>query len=149
MTGIAGRLFLLRELVARDWRSRYAGSVLSFTWAFAQPAAQLVLFTFVFSTVLRVPAAGSPGDFAVFLFCGLLPWIGLSEGVQRSTMALTEGSYLVRKHRFPAELLVVSTVLSALIQQRRACPHILEELHEDPTHRHPGPGTRHGPSRAG
>lgn len=120
MTGIAGRLFLLRELVARDWRSRYAGSVLSFTWAFAQPAAQLVLFTFVFSTVLRVPAAGSPGDFAVFLFCGLLPWIGLSEGVQRSTMALTEGSYLVRKHRFPAELLVVSTVLSALIQQLAA-----------------------------
>lgn len=118
MSGLAGRLFLLRELVARDWRSRYAGSLLSFAWAFAQPAAQLVLFTFVFSTVLRLPAAaGRPADFAAFLFCGLLPWIGLSEGTQRSALALTEGAYLVRKHRFPAELLVVSAVLSALIQQ--------------------------------
>jgi lipopolysaccharide transport system permease protein len=112
------RGFLLRELVVRDWRSRYAGSLLSFLWAFAQPAAQLVLFTFVFATVLRVPAAGKGAeDFAVFLFCGLLPWIGVNEGMQRSTVALTEGAYLVRKHRFPAELLVVSTVLSSLLQQ--------------------------------
>jgi lipopolysaccharide transport system permease protein len=110
--------FLLRELVVRDWRSRYAGSLLSFLWAFAQPAAQLVLFTFVFATVLRVPAAGRGAeDFAVFLFCGLLPWIGVNEGLQRSTVALTEGAYLVRKHRFPAQLLVVSTVFSSLLQQ--------------------------------
>ena len=120
MSELAGRAFLLRELVVRDWRSRYAGSALSFLWAFAQPAAQLLLFTFVFATVLRLPGTGRPGDFATFLFCGLLPWIGINEGLQRSATAFTEGAFLLRKHRFPAALLVVSTVLAAMIQQLAA-----------------------------
>jgi lipopolysaccharide transport system permease protein len=109
---------LLAELVVRDWKIRYAGSWLGFLWALAQPLAQLVLFTFVFSTVMKVrDFGGGPAGFAGFLFCGLLPWMGVSEGLQRGAVAILESSFLVRKHRFPAALLVASVVLAALVQQ--------------------------------
>lgn len=107
----------MRELVVRDWKSRYAGSLLGFLWAFAHPIAQLVLFTFVFSIVLRSPVAVPGPGFAAFLFCGLLPWMGVHEGIQRGTTAVVEGAFLLRKHSFPAEAIVIATVLSAAIQQ--------------------------------
>ena len=47
------RLFLLSELVRRDFQARYAGSALGFLWSFAQPLWQLLLFSFVFSGILR------------------------------------------------------------------------------------------------
>ena len=113
--------FLLRELVRRDLESRYRGSLLGFIWAFVNPLWQLALYTFVFSFILRVPLAGEgTTNFPTFLFSGLLPWIGFSEGVMRSTTAVVEHGNLVRKHRFPSELLVVSAVLSALCHQLAA-----------------------------
>lgn len=113
-------LFLLRELVKRDFQGRYAGSLLSFLWSFVQPLWLLVLFTFVFSGVLKLPvqrAAAGTDSFAIFLFCGLLPWTAVQEGLMRSTTAITDNSELVKKLRFPAEILVVSIVLSALLHQ--------------------------------
>src|SRR6202035_4165446 len=113
-------LFLLRELVKRDFQGRYAGSLLGFAWSFVQPLWLLGLFTFVFSTVLkvRVVDAGNPGGhFAVYLFSGLLPWFAVQEGVLRSSTAITDNSVLVKKLRFPAEILVVAVVLAALLHE--------------------------------
>src|SRR5215470_15144811 len=113
-------LFLLRELVKRDFQGRYAGSLLGFFWSFVQPLWLLVLFTFVFSTVLSVKvgdASNPGGKFAPFLFCGLLPWIAVQEGVLRSSTAITDNSMLVKKLRFPAEVLVVAVVLAALLHE--------------------------------
>jgi ABC-type polysaccharide/polyol phosphate export permease len=111
-------LFLLRELVKRDFQSRYAGSALGFLWSLLQPLWQLALFTFVFSKVLKISLAGQArtDSFPVFLFCALIPWIAVQEGVSRSTTAITDSAQLVKKMRFPAELLVLSTVVSGLVQ---------------------------------
>lgn len=112
------RTFLLRELVRRDFRGRYAGSLLGFAWSFVQPLWQLVLFSFVFSTVLRVSPVGERTDrFWVFLFGGLLPWLAVQEGVLRGATAVTDNANLVKKLRFPAEVLVVSAVLGALLHE--------------------------------
>lgn len=111
-------LFLLRELVKRDFQGRYAGSVLGFFWSFAQPLWQLILFTFVFSTVMKISPVGERTDsFAIFLFCGLLPWTAIQEGVMRSAVSVTENASLVKKMRFPAEVLVVAVVLAALVHE--------------------------------
>jgi lipopolysaccharide transport system permease protein len=109
----------LRELVKRDLQSRYAGSLFGFLWSFVQPLWQIVLFSFVFSTVLGVRASGDGGStsFAMFLFCGLLPWQAIQEGVLRSATAITDNANLVKKLRFPAEILVISMVLVALINE--------------------------------
>jgi lipopolysaccharide transport system permease protein len=111
-------LFLLRELVKRDFQGRYAGSLLGFVWSFVQPLWMLVLFTFVFSTVMQVRLAGAHTQhFSVFLFSGLLPWLALQEGVMRSSTAVTDNASLVKKLRFPAEILILAVVLAALLHE--------------------------------
>lgn len=107
--------FLLRELITRDLKARYAGSLFGFLWAFATPLWQLGLYSIVFSAILRLPLTGeATQSFPAFLFAGLLPWMAISEGVSRGTTAVVENANLVKKHAFPAELLVTSVALSAL-----------------------------------
>jgi lipopolysaccharide transport system permease protein len=111
-------LFLLRELVRRDFQGRYAGSFLGFLWSFLHPLFQLLLFSFVFSLVMRVPPTGEQTErFWVFLLCGLLPWLAVHEGVQRGSMAVTDNATLVKKLRFPSEVLVLTAALTALLHQ--------------------------------
>jgi lipopolysaccharide transport system permease protein len=117
---LKNHFFLLRELVKRDFQGRYAGSLLGFFWSFVQPLWLLLLFTFVFSIVLKmkIPDACSPREhFGTFLFSGLLPWIAVQEGVLRSSTSITDNSMLVKKLRFPAEILVVAVVVAALLHE--------------------------------
>jgi len=115
---VRSHFFLLRELVRRDFQSRYAGSALGLAWSLVQPLWTLLLLTFVFSTVMKISPVGSrTGHFAIFLFCGLLPWMALQEGVLRASTSITDNSSLVKKLRFPSEILVLSVVLSALLHE--------------------------------
>lgn len=111
-------IFLLRELVKRDFQGRYAGSLLGFVWSLVQPLWLIALFTFVFSTIMKITPLGARTEhFAVFLFGGLLPWTALHEGVLRSSTAITDNASLVKKLRFPSEILVLAVVLAALLHQ--------------------------------
>jgi lipopolysaccharide transport system permease protein len=112
-------LFLLSELTRRDFKGRYAGSALGFLWSFVQPLWSLALFTFLFSTVLKIsPGIGERTDnFAIFLFCGLLPWLAVNEGVVRSATAIVDSAGLVKKMSFPSEVLVLAVVLAALLHE--------------------------------
>lgn len=109
---------MVRELVKRDFVGRYAGSLLGLFWSFAQPLWMLILFGFVFGTVLKVSLVGeSTQSFGVFVFCGLLPWTGVHESLLRSTTAVTDNANLVKKLRFPSQILVFTVVVSALLHQ--------------------------------
>lgn len=111
-------LFLLKELVQRDFRGRYAGSVLGFVWSFVQPLWLLVLYTFVFEHILRITPVGERSDsFGILLFAGLLPWMALHEGVLRGATAITDNAMLVKKLRFPSEILVLTVTLAALLHE--------------------------------
>jgi lipopolysaccharide transport system permease protein len=108
--------FLLRELVARDLRTRYAGSAFGFVWAFLHPIWQLVLYGLVFSVILRLPLVGErTSSFAAFLFAGLLPWMAFQEGLTRSATTILENAQMVKKLRFPSQVLVHSVVVSAFV----------------------------------
>jgi lipopolysaccharide transport system permease protein len=110
--------FLLRELVTRDIKARYTGSLFGFLWAFVNPLWQLVIYSIVFSSILRIELTGeATQSFPAFLFAGLLPWMAFSEGVSRGTACLVENGELIKKHAFPAELLVASVTLSALVHE--------------------------------
>jgi len=111
--------YLLGEFTRRDFKGRYAGSVMGFLWSFVQPLWSLALFTFLFSTVMKVsPGIGERTDsFAIFLFCGLLPWMAVQEGIIRATTSITENAGLVKKMSFPSGLLVWAVVLAALLHE--------------------------------
>jgi lipopolysaccharide transport system permease protein len=111
-------LFLVRELVKRDFQGRYAGSVLGFVWSLLQPIWLIALYTFVFSAVMKIELKDEPTKhFAIFLFGGLLPWAAMQEGILRSATAITDNAALVKKLRFPSEILVVAVVLAALLHE--------------------------------
>jgi lipopolysaccharide transport system permease protein len=110
--------FLLKQLVQRDFQGRYAGSLLGFVWSFVQPLWMLLLFTYVFSTVMKIGVVAPNGPhFALFLFGGLLPWMALQEGVLRSATVIQDNANLVKKLQFPAEILVLAVVLAALLHE--------------------------------
>jgi ABC-type polysaccharide/polyol phosphate export permease len=78
----------------------------------------LLLFTFVFSTVMKAtPLGARTGHFSVFLFSGLLPWLAIHEGVLRAATAITDNASLVKKLRFRSEILVLAVVLAALLHE--------------------------------
>lgn len=114
---LAAKAFLLKEMVVRDLRARYAGSGLGLAWAFALPVLWMVLYTTVFSVVLRVPVEKGFASFPEFLMAGLLPWMAIQEGIARSASALIDNAAIVKKTVFPLETLVLSVVLAAVVNQ--------------------------------
>lgn len=106
---------LLRELIKRDFQARFTGSVLGVFWAVLQPLTLVVIYWFVFTYMFRPLSGGSGNNYIYFLISGLLPWIGLNEGIVRSTTSVVENSAMVRKLAMRSELLVVVPNVSALI----------------------------------
>jgi lipopolysaccharide transport system permease protein len=62
---------MIASLVKKDLRGRYKGSVLGFLWTFINPLLQLLVFTLVFSIIMR---AGYE-QYYLFLFVALVPWM--------------------------------------------------------------------------
>ena len=64
---------LIASLVARDLKARYRGSVLGFFWSFVNPLLLLLIYSFIFTFVIP-NNTNNVQPFAVFMFCGILPW---------------------------------------------------------------------------
>ncbi len=105
---------LLRTLVFKDIRSRYKGSVLGFTWNFAIPLMQLLVFWFLFGAILKVSPSGDY-PFAVFLFTGLLPWNFLANAVGGGVNSIVGSANLVKKIYFPLQILPLAKVLAEFV----------------------------------
>lgn len=102
---------MLRNLVKRDLRTRYKGSVLGFLWTFVNPLLQLVVYSAVFSTILRMNVEKYP----MFLFVVLLPWLFFANSTQSGTGLIMTYSNLVKKVYFPRTILPLATTTAGLI----------------------------------
>jgi lipopolysaccharide transport system permease protein len=106
---------LISSLVARELKARYRGSVLGFFWSFINPLLLLVIYTVVFTVVLPGVHPPELEPYAVFMFCGILPWTWFSSSLLESSNVLVAGGNLIRKVLFPAEVLPIVTVLAGLV----------------------------------
>ena len=108
---------LIRSMVQRDLRSRYVGSAMGIFWSVIHPLVLLASYTFVFSVIIKHPLGlgGGTGSFAVYLFCGILPWMMFQETLIRSSNVVVEHSNLITKTLFPAEILPVSILMANLV----------------------------------
>jgi homopolymeric O-antigen transport system permease protein len=105
---------LVQSLVARELKARYRGSVLGFFWSFINPLMLLLIYTFVFKYVM--PAAPQGTDpYALFMFCGILPWTWFASSLMESSGVLISGGNLIKKVLFPAEILPIVTVTANMI----------------------------------
>ena len=110
---------LIWNLTLLDFRLRYAGSRLGLVWLLLSPLLMLGAYLLLFGGILRVqPGQNSTGlEYGLLIACGLLPWIGFSEGVTRGTASVLAQRNLIKSQVFPMELFPVSAVCAGLIGQ--------------------------------
>ena len=106
---------LIQSLVARELKARYRGSVLGFFWSFINPLLLLLVYWFVFSIVLPGIRPVDIQPYALFMFCGLLPWTWFSSSVLEASNVLITGGNLIKKVLFPAEVLPFVTVFANMV----------------------------------
>ena len=110
---------LVWSMTRRDFRSKYAGSLMGVFWTVINPLLLLAIFTFLFSVVFkaRFSAEAGLGANALYILAGILPWLGLQEGIARSATVVLENKNLVTRARFPLPALPAYPALSALLGQ--------------------------------
>lgn len=108
---------LLFQLVRRDFEQRFVGSAVGWLWGIIHPLVMLLSWIFVFQICLRfrLPEGEVTHNYAIFLFCGMLPWLLFQDTVQRSASSLLDHANLITKTVFPSEIVPVSIFLSSLI----------------------------------
>ncbi len=106
---------LIQSMVARELKARYRGSVLGFFWSFINPLLLLLIYSFVFTVVLPGTHPPEIEPYALFMFCGILPWTWFSSSLSESANVLIGNGNLIKKVLFPAEILPIVTVLANMV----------------------------------
>jgi ABC-type polysaccharide/polyol phosphate export permease len=103
---------LLWTLAWRDIRVRYKQSVLGIAWAMFIPLSMMLVFTFIFT---RVVPLKTDMPYALFAYCGLLPWQFFSASTTGAANSLVANRSLVTKIYFPAEVFPLSCILASFV----------------------------------
>lgn len=109
---------LIESLVRREVRARYRGSALGFLWSLLNPLLLLVVYHFVFATVLRTEIP----HYAVFLLAGLLPWQWLATALANGATAMTGAAGLITRACLPPHVFPAVVVLANLVNFLLALP---------------------------
>ncbi len=104
-------------MVARDFRGRYLGSILGSSWAVINPIAQIVIYTLIFSQVMRARLPNVPDTLAysLYLCAGILTWNYFVEVLLRSQSVFLEQASMLKKVSFPRITLPTYVFLSASV----------------------------------
>ncbi len=109
---VAGYADLLRNLVVRDLKLRYRGSVLGFAWSLLNPLLMMFVFTLVFQVLASNP---SVERYPLFLMAALVPWLFTQQALTSAMRSVTSNAQLIKKVYFPRELLPISAVLASFV----------------------------------
>lgn len=102
---------MIFSLVRRDLKGRYKGSALGFFWTFLNPLLQLVVYTFVFSVIMKSDVE----YYYLHLFVALVPWLFFSMSVSEGCFCIRSQQDMVKKIYFPREVLPIAYVTSQFI----------------------------------
>jgi ABC-type polysaccharide/polyol phosphate export permease len=98
---------LLKNLVFKDLKLKYRGSVLGFLWSLANPLLMIGVYTIAFNYILRMRVEG----FVFYLMLGILAWTFFANSATMATGAIIDNGGLVKSIFFPRAILPVATVL--------------------------------------
>ena len=102
---------MIQSLVHRDLRGRYKASVLGFLWTFIVPLCQLLVYTLVFSVILKSKVE----RYYLYLFVALIPWNFFSSCLTGGCSCVLQQQALVNKIYFPREVIPISFVTAAFV----------------------------------
>lgn len=122
-SGERAGLFNLREFVAyrhlfyflvmRDIKAVYRQTVLGIIWAVIGPVMSMIVLTFVFGTLAKMPSEGLP--YPIFAFAALVPWSYFTNALSGGTNSLLQNSHIVTKVYFPRIILLLVSLCSGLV----------------------------------
>ena len=102
---------MIQSLVHKDLRGRYQASVLGFLWTFIVPLCQLLVYTVVFSVIMR----SNVEKFYLYLFVALIPWNFFSACLTGGSSCVLQQQSLVNKIYFPREVIPISYVTASFV----------------------------------
>lgn len=112
LDGLRRYRHLLRNLVFKDLKLKYRGSVVGFVWSLANPLLMTAVYTVAFTWILRIRTEG----FVFYLMLGLLAWTYFAGSAAMSTGSIADNGGLVKSVAFPRAILPIATVLFNLSQ---------------------------------
>ena len=111
--------------VKKEFRGKYKKSILGIFWSFLNPLLQLLVYSVVFSFLVRDP---SISNYTMFLVVGLIPWNFFSNTISQSNASIVTNGGIIKKIYFPREILPISVVTSNLINFLISCVIIVVAL---------------------
>ncbi|MFC4599698.1 ABC transporter permease [Cohnella hongkongensis] len=106
---------LIFNMALKDLRDKYVGTAMGFIWNIVSPLTQIIIYSLVFSQLMRVKMGEDLGDYAfsIYLCSGLLPWIAFNEIVIRGTQTLNENATYLKKLPIPEIVFFTKNALSS------------------------------------
>jgi len=109
---------LLIAITRVELSKKYAGSVLGPSWLILQPGLLLGVYLFVYMVVFKMRFPGmSQLDYVLYVFCGLVPYLGTIEAITMGAVSIKQNIHLVKNVMLPIELVPVRAVLVASATQ--------------------------------
>jgi ABC-type polysaccharide/polyol phosphate export permease len=113
VTELVRHRFLFEQMVRRELRQKYQGSLLGLAWYVVNPLVLMGAYYLVFAVALR-PGFHHPA-YPLFLLVGLTIWIFFSQSLLAASSSLLDQGALIRKARFPRETIPAATVAVQLV----------------------------------
>jgi lipopolysaccharide transport system permease protein len=104
---------LFASLFRRDFQARYKGSALGILWSLANPLLLMAIYVLVFSLLWRV--TGTIEHYPLYLLVGLAAWLFFATSLQTAARSMLDNANLIRKTRFPRQLVPLSSVATQLV----------------------------------
>jgi lipopolysaccharide transport system permease protein len=112
-----GDLWRYRELFYilawRDINVRYKQTVIGVAWAVLRPFLAMLIFTFVFGRIAKMPSNGIP--YPILVFAAMLPWQFFSIALTETSQSLIINTNLISKVYFPRLIIPAGTVITSLV----------------------------------
>lgn len=103
--------------VQREFQLKYRNSLLGAAWTVLNPLAMIIVYTVIFSQVMRarLPGIDSSFGYSIYLCSGVLTWGLFAEISSRATNVFVDNANLLKKLAFPRLTLPVSVVATACL----------------------------------
>ena len=105
---------LFQVLAWRDMSVRYKQTVIGVLWALIRPFLTMLVFTFIFGRIAKLPTDGN-APYALMVFAGILPWTLFSNGLSEASNSLVNNEKLISKVYFPRLIVPIAAIVVAFV----------------------------------